>query len=85
MGSPIMADYSDVQLESTPVAITPALEDTIIYASGGTLRFSSHANPVGNTVGIPLNAGEAHLVKSGTELTAWSDTGAPVTLVRITA
>lgn len=80
-----MADYNDITLGDTPTALAVAAEDTIIYAHGGPARFSSHLTPEGNTIGIPLAAGQAHLVKANNAITAWSDTSVPVTLVRITA
>ncbi|MDB6179012.1 hypothetical protein PAF17_16085 [Paracoccus sp. Z330] len=80
-----MADYNDITLGAAPVSVPVATEDTIIYASGGPLRFTSHQTPAGNTVGIPLQEGQAHLVKADNAITAWSDTGVSVKLVRTTA
>lgn len=80
-----MADYTDISLGASWTAAPAVDEDVIIYAQGGPIRFTSHASPAGNTVGIPLTAGQAHLVKAGTSLMARSDTAVPVTLVRVTA
>lgn len=80
-----MADYSDIPLGASWAAVPAADEDVIIYAHGGPIRLTSHASPVGNTIGIPLREGQAHLVKAGTVLMARSDTAVPVTLVRVTA
>ena len=80
-----MADYNDITLGSEPTAIPVADEDTVIYASGGGIRFTSHQTPLNNTIGIPLAAGQAHVVKADNAIMAWSDTGVTVTLVRVTA
>lgn len=80
-----MADYNDIILDGNPQPVPVAAEDTIIYAHGGPMRFTSHLTPLGNTVGIPLASGQAHLVKANNAITAWSDSGVVMTLVRITA
>lgn len=76
-----MANYDDIVLSGEWVEIPVADEDTIIFADG-PMRITSHTDPAGKTIGIPLPRDHAYPVRADATLFARSDTASTVTLVR---
>ena len=80
-----MANYNDMSVGAAYVALPADADDTIIYCDDGEIRFTAHSNPTGNTAGIPLKRGQAHLVKAGTVLHVRSGVAVNSRLVRTVA
>lgn len=77
-----MANYNDMSVGAAYVALPADAEDTIIYCDDGEIRFTAHSNPAGNTAGVPLKRGQAHLVKAGVILRVRSAVSVPSRLIR---
>lgn len=80
-----MADYNDMTTSTSWTALPEDVEDTIIYCDEGEIRFTAHTVPQGNTVGVPLRRGEAHIIKAGTVVHVRSFSATPATVVRTVA